>query len=331
MPALDIFSGDAFSVTSLTESINKVPHVPGRIGKLGYFAEKPITTTAMFLETKDTSVSLVASAARGAPAPVKVGGKRSVIPISTVHLPQRATIGADEVQGIRAFGSETETETVQAVVNDKLEIMRRDLDATIEYQRIGAIKGQVLDSDGTSVLLDLFTTLGVAQQTKSLVLGTAGTKVRNKVTEALRLQDAEMGNLIASGSRVLCSAQFFDALVGHSAVEAAYDRWMNGQFLRDDVRGGFYYAGVYWEEYRGKVGAIDFIAAGDAYMVPEGVPGLFVTNFAPADYMETVNTRGLPYYAKQELMDFNKGVALESQSNPISICTRPRAIIKLTA
>jgi len=29
-------------------------------------------------------------------------------------------------------------------------------------------------------------------------------------------------------------------------------------------------------------------------------------------------------------MDFNKGAMLEAQSNPVTMCTRPRAVIKLT-
>ena len=45
--------------------------------------------------------------------------------------------------------------------------------------------------------------------------------------------------------------------------------------------------------------------------------------------METVNTIGLPLYAKQELMRMNKGVELEAQSNPLNLCTKPRAVIKL--
>ena len=47
--------------------------------------------------------------------------------------------------------------------------------------------------------------------------------------------------------------------------------------------------------------------------------------------METVNTLGLPYYAKQEVMKFNKGVEIETQSNPICLNTLPEAVIKLTA
>ena len=85
-----------------------------------------------------------------------------------------------------------------------------------------------------------------------------------------------------------------------------------------------------WREYRGSVGGISFIGDDDAYLVPTGIADMFITRFAPADYMETVNTMGLPYYAKQEPMRMNKGIELETQSNPISLCTRPDAIVKLT-
>lgn len=330
MATLDIFNNDAFSVTGLTKAINDAPHQPGRIGELGLFSEEGISTTSVMIEKVGTSLSLVPAAQRGSSGVVKTSDKRNLISLNCVHLPQRAAVLADEVQNIRAFGSESEVEIVQNVVNKRLAKMRRDLDTTIEFQRIGAIKGQVLDSDGVTVLADMFDAFGVTKTTHSMVLGTAGTKVRNKVVEAKRKVEAQLGALSYSGLRVLCSASFFDALVGHAAVEAAYDRWMNGEFLREDQRGGFYFGGVFWEEYRGQVGSIKFIADDKAYMVPEGVPDLFVTNYAPADYMETVNTMGLPYYAKQEALKMNKGVEIESQSNPISICTRPSAIVELS-
>ena len=66
-------------------------------------------------------------------------------------------------------------------------------------------------------------------------------------------------------------------------------------------------------------------------MIPEGVPNLFKTYYGPGDYVETVNTIGLPYYAKQWAMETGKGVYLESQTNPLHLCTRPNAVIKLTA
>ncbi len=331
MASLDIFNNDAFSVQSLTKAMNDVPYQPTRIGQLGWFSEEGINTTSLSIEKMGTTLSLVPSAARGAPGRPVTNDKRQMIPISTVHLPQRGAVVADEVTNLRAFGSESELEAVQTLVNRKLTKMRRNLDVTIEYQRIGAIKGQVVDSDGTSVLLDMFTTFGVSQQTHDMKLDVDATKVKMEVVAAKRKIEDALGGLMYRQARALCSPTFFDALVAHPAVEKAYDRWMDGEFLRADQRdqGGFYFAGVFWEEYRGNVSGQDFIAAGDAYLVPEGVPDLFITNYAPADYMETVNTNGLPYYAKQEAMGFNKGVELESQSNPISINTRPRSVIRL--
>ena len=63
--------------------------------------------------------------------------------------------------------------------------------------------------------------------------------------------------------------------------------------------------------------------------MPLGVPDLFITRFAPADYEETVNTMGLPRYMRQYMMPNGKGRHIEVESNPISLCTRPTALRKL--
>lgn len=336
MPALDIFNNDAFSVQSLTKAINDTPYQPMLLGEMGLFSEEGITTTAVSIERQGTTISLIPAATRGAPGRPEGNDKRKLIPISTVHLPQRASVNADEVQNLRAFGSESELESVQTLVNKKLGKLRRNIDVTLEWQRMGALKGQVLDADGTTVLLDMFTTFGLTQQTLDMVLDNDSTKVKQKCLVAQRLVEAALGGLMHRGLVALCGADFFDALTTHPAVEKAYDRWMDSAFLRDVQRGqesgsmGFAFGGIVWREYKGAVGNTQFIAANKSYLVPMGVPDLFVTHFAPADYMETVNTNGLPYYAKQEFMQFNKGVEIESQSNPISINTRPNAVVELS-
>ena len=331
MASLDIFKDDAFSLQSLTKAINEQPYVPGRIGALGLFSEEGVNTTSVSVEKLGESLSLVPAGERGAPAPNVKGDKRTMVNFNTIHLPQRAKILADEIQGVRAFGSESELETIESVVAKRLGKMRRQLDATIEYQRIGAIKGQILDADGSTVLENLFTKFGLSQQTKAMVFATSTTKIRTKVLEAKRLMEDALGNAMYTGARAFCSPAFFDALTTHDLVEKFFINWQSNEVMRQDVRAGFMFAGVLWEEYRGAVGGVDFIGSGDAYLVPEGVPDLFVTNYGPADYTEAANTIGLPYYAKQEPLPMGKGIDLEAQSNPISICTRPRAIIKLTA
>lgn len=332
---LDIFNDDAFSLTQLTTAINDLPHVPGRLGRLGLFSESGISTTTVSVEKVGLTLSLVPSAPRGSSGQVKGIDRRNLRNLSTVHLPQRDAINADALQNLRAFGSETEVTTVQTVVNQKLAKMKRDNDVTIEWQRMGAVKGQVLDSDGTTVLLDLFTEFGVTQSTLDFVLDSDTTKVKQKCTDLQRLVEDKLGGVQYTGLHVMCSAEFFDALVTHPAVEKAYDRWIDGEFLRTQQRnvgggGMFEFAGVMFEEYRGKVGSTRFIGANKAYAIPLGVSDLFVTHYAPADYVETVNTIGLPYYAKQWIEQPGKRVELEAQSNPLNFCTRPSAVVELS-
>ena len=67
---------------------------------------------------------------------------------------------------MRAFGSESMLEGVQAVVNQRMSEMATKMDATLEHLRVGAIKGQILDADGTAVIYDLFTEFGVTAHTE---------------------------------------------------------------------------------------------------------------------------------------------------------------------
>jgi hypothetical protein len=148
----------------------------------------------------------------------------------------------------------------------------------------------------------------------------------------IRQIEDELGASMYSGIRALCSASFFDALVGHELVKDTF-KYQESPILRADLRKGFQFGGITWEEYSGSVGGVKFIEDDYAYVFPEGVVTengpLFTTYFAPADFVETVNTIGLPLYAKQaEDPEFQRWVKLHSQSCPLAMCLRPRAAVK---
>lgn len=334
MPALDIFNSNAFSMVSLTDSINKVPFLPGRIGQLGLFREQGVATTSVLVEEREGSLTLVETTARGAPAVQNTHNKRKARSLTVPHIALEDTILADEVQNLRAFGSDSQLEGVQQVVNDRLEEMARKLDATLEHLRIGAIMGKILDADGTTVLYDLFQEFGVTQQTEidfdlDNASPTAGA-IKKKCHDVKRKIEDELGATPYGHIHAICGSAFFDDLVTHSEVSAAYDRYLDGLFLREgQARGSFEYAGIVFEEYRGRVGSVDFTDTNKAHFFPVGVPGLFRQYNAPADFVETVNTIGLPRYAKQaQDTQFNRWVTLHTQSNPLPICTRPRVLMK---
>jgi hypothetical protein len=329
MADIGIFEDDAFSVSSLTAAINDQEYLPGRISSLGLFREEGISTLTVQIEKDGDTLALVPAGERGTSGLVVGGTKRKMIPFNTVHLPQRFTIKADEIQGIRAFGTRSELQAVQDVVNKRLAKARRQLDATHEFQRMGALNGQVLDADGSTVLLDIYRTFGVQRKKLPMGLNDPATDLRVRVGEALDMQEDALGNITSSGSRALCGKNFWNKLVAHDSVQKTYLNSIQAAALRGDARESFEFGGVVWERYRGKIAGVTFIHDDKALLIPEGVPDLYISSFAPADYMETVNTQGIPYYSKIEPLPFNKGVAGEAQSNPLHICTRPLAQILL--
>lgn len=167
-------------------------------------------------------------------------------------------------------------------------------------------------------------------------------------TQIIRSVEDALGVTLYRKIRVLCGNTFWDNFINHPSVVHAYERYLaagdtgtGGSFFRQQQRqqlnrqgdnvvpGGFEFAGIVWENYRGHIGSTYFIPAKQAIAFPEGTPDLFIEHLAPAPFVETVNTIGLPYYAKQEPIRFNTGIELHAESNPLPICTRPGALISL--
>jgi hypothetical protein len=339
---LDIFRSDAFSLTRLTDSILKVPFKPGRIGALRLFRESGITTTSVVIEEKGGQLRLIQTTPRGGPGGTTGATKRKARSFLVPHLQEESKVLADEVQNVRAFGSEDAAQGVQAVIDERLMILRDLHEVTLEHHRVGAIKGQILDADG-SVLFDLFTEFGVSQQEAEL--DPAG-EVRSQAVNIQRLSERALGAAAITGYRAFCGDAFFDALIEAESVKESL-KYQEGAVLRGDLRSGFEYGGITWENYRGRLGkdladvedetkdvdgdnVTPFFPDDEAYVVPVG-PDIWRTYFAPADFNETVNTVGLPLYAKSAIdQEFQRWTKIHTQSNPLCLCLRPRAVIKVT-
>ncbi len=332
---LDIFKSDAFSLTSLTDAINEMKFVPGRIGELGLFQESGVATTSISLESRGDILSLVAPSPRGAPGTTLDKQKRTLRALSVPHFELNDAIMAEEVQGIRSFGSETMTETVMGRVAERMQILGQSLAATKEYSRIGAIKGTVTYADSTT--LDLFTTFGVSQETEldfdlDNPTPTAGA-LRKKCAGVVRQMAGILDGVPFSGLHAFCGDAFFDDLIAHTEVRASYLSWTAAAELRQGYvgtgssYGAFPFGGIMWENYRGTIGGTAFVNTDKCHIFPLGVPGLFRTYYAPADYIETVNTIGREFYVKQYDMPNGKGVNLDVQTNGLHICTRPKSLL----
>lgn len=327
MAMVDPFTPNAFSLTTLTHAINNLKYKPGRLGELGLFQEQGIATLDAAVEERDGVLSLLDIAPRGAPGKPAHGEARRIHTFRVPHIPQMATLLADEVQGVRAFGQESQAEALTTRLTERLTTLRANLDYTLESHRVAALMGNYYDANGTAT--SLFTTFSVSQQTHAMGFSSSSSSTaRKKAAEVLELIESALDGVPFSGVRVLCSSGFWKILIEDKDAKETYLNTQMASSLRNDPRLAFDWNGFTWERYRG-TSAVK-LTDDCAYAVPEGIPGLFITRFAPANYTETVNTLGLPYYAKSEPMRMGKGYDIEAQSNPLNLCTRPASIIKLT-
>lgn len=330
MATPDVFYPNGFSLTELTAAITEIPHVPTQLGDSGLFDYAGVATTTVQIEKEGSTLALVSAKARGAAGAAIGRNARNLRSFVLPHLPLDDRLLADEVQGVRAFGSENGPTPVQTKLMEIMTLGKRRFDLTMEWQRVGALKGIVYDADGTTVLYNFFTEFGVSQNTLDFELDQTTTDVRLKCDSAINAIEDELGGNPYSGMVAYCGRTFWQQLIGHKSVKETYLNQAQAAQLRNSPVDALDFGGVRWIKYRGAANGSQMIGANDAYIVPTGVQGLLLGRFAPADYNETVNTIGLPLYAKGIEMRNGKGWDIEMQSNPLHFLTRPRAVIKAT-
>lgn len=319
---------DLFTVSSLSAAVNKLPTIPSKVGSMGLFEEKGITTTSVVIDEYEGRLVLVPNTSRNAdPAPIK-GGNRARRTFETLHLPITRPLLPSQLQGIASFGQETAALPQATVINDQLQEMKNSIESTREFQRVGALRGKLLDADG-SVLVDLFEEFGVEQKKVTVALGTASTNVRKACLDAKRHAESKLGGVMVKGFRSLCGPDWFDAFTDHEKVKAAFANYQEAQDrIGGDLRSGFTFGGIEFIEYDVTVSGQRFIPSNVAQVFPVG-QGVFKMFNAPANYNETVNTIGLPFYSKAEERKLGKGWDMEAQANPLAMCLFPEALVEL--
>lgn len=337
MPSMDIFraqANGAFSMISLTRLLLDMAHIPMRLGRMGLFESEGIRTRSLAIERQGNTLQLVPTSPRGGPRTQNVKDDRSVVNIPSVRLAMQEVLMADEVQDVRALGSENELMSLQEELNRRNARMSNSIEATLEFHRMGALKGIVLDSNNVE-LLNLFTVFGVSEQTEVDFdldnASPASGALRKKCSSVVRTIRDALDGLPYKGVHAMCSTQFYDDLTAHPEYREFQKGYAAAQGLAAPVvEGQTYFGGITFEEYRGAVGGTQYVEDDKARIFPVGVPGLFVQDYSPAEFEDTVNTIGLPRYAMvlPDAEEPRSKVKAIVQSHPITLCTRPRTLIK---
>jgi hypothetical protein len=331
---LDVFNQDAFSVINLTDAINRPLFEPGRIGQMGLFRETSVTTIDIAIEERDGVLVLVPPTPRGGPGTTVGRTRRGIRVLRAPHFEINDAVMAEEVQGVRAWGTEDQVEMVMDKVSERMLTNRSSLEVTMEYSRIGAVIGIITYADGSTT--DLFAEFGVAQDAELAfdLTNKADGELLQFCNAITRQLSRNLGGVPFTSIYAICGDNFFDDLIKNQEVRQTFlnnpaAAQLRAAYLANGMSyGSFNFGPITFENYRGYVGGTNFIDTDKCHLFPVGVPNLFRTYMAPADYVETVNRPGQRMYAKQYPMPNDKGINLDVQMNPLNICTRPKALLK---
>ncbi|BCW88044.1 hypothetical protein sos41_11820 [Alphaproteobacteria bacterium SO-S41] len=330
------FDAGGFTLAEMTEAINILPNRYSRITDLGLFRSEPITQTVVLVEYANGTINLLPATNRGGPAAVAKRDTGAVRGFAVPHIPYDDYILPGDFQGVRAQIYGEQSDPLAGIMNKRLIKMKAKHDLTREYMQINALRG-ILKSGSGATVYNFFTEFGVAQLDVDFVLGTAGTDVAAKCRQVLDYIEDNLNGEVMTEVRALVDRTFWGKLIGHAKVADAYKYFASAPNpLRDDLRRtGFEFAGITFEVYNGNATLSDgatsepFLPAGEGVAFPIGTLDTFTTYDAPANLIETVNTEGLPFYARQYIRESGDAVVVHTESNPLPLNKRPRLTIRL--
>ncbi len=326
-----------FSVRALTVALNQKPFVPGQLARLGIFEEDGQASTTVKVERQGNGLSVIDPTPRGGPGVTVAGESRELIPFEMHHFQIDDAVYADEVQGVRRFGSDNELEAIEDRIDAKLENHAARLDTTLEHSRVGAIKGIVTSGSGQT-LHDLYARFDIPVPAPvSLGIGAGDVAGLDKLLDDnVRFPVEDELDMAYGHIHAMTGRNFHNLLWQQKAVREVFLNRAGAEKLLQGVPDVFEFGNIIWERYRtGRSartanGGVAFIGDDEARVFPVGAMGLFITRFGPADWRETVNTIGLPRYAKMKPTHDDKAVDLWSQSNFINLCTKPAVLRRIT-
>lgn len=316
----------------LDEAIISKPNVPSRLLSSGLFKSKNLTTTSVLVEFADGLINLVPTRSREDAPNLKAYGKGSIVRSFNIpHLPLETTIRASQLQDVRQIGTKDALLSNAQVVSDEIAEHRANHDATIEHLMLGAVKGKVLDADGTTEIYNIYREFGISEPTTAVRFSTKTTDIGLLIEQTIRAMRKGLKGDTSNGVTVLCSPEFFDALVSHDSTKNAWLRYQDNVLARENTNGKFEWKGAKFEIYDYQIGSQPMIEAGHAHAFLEGMTRGFVRYNAPGNMLTEANKVAQPFYIATEMLDYSRGVKIYTEANPLPICLRPQTLMHFTS
>jgi len=340
---LDFLREPRYSVRNMSDAIIKIPNEYSLLSTMGLFPEKGIRTTYVEVEVKQGYLNLIPTSERGSPAPKKKKSARHTRVMKTLFMQQDDTIRPSDLQNLPAFGSDEFFDAFDDELAERYFELQRGYRQTHEYMRWAALRGDVVDADGTSVLYNCYTEMGESQQSIDFKFGTVSSDgVMAAAKEARRYMVRNLLGETMSKTLYLCSPSFFDNVTNHPSIIEAYKH--NAGVGRpnpilDDLGVTYFQHGsatfiehdgfaTYVDPDDGTVTEHQFIPDNECIIVPLGTQKTFRSYFSPGEMMDAVNMPGQSMYVSLKTLDHGAGIEIHTESAPFFLVQHPRLVLR---
>ncbi len=338
-------------VTDWTEEVLEIDNQYGLINGMGLFRSVGTSQESVIFEKEYRTSSLIPQTSRRGKPHTKGQDRQSEM--FSLALPYFSTseyITPSDIQGQRKIGTPDSAQDLASAIAVKMEDMRVNIDQTKEYMKLQAVKGITVDPDGNTIA-DMFSEFGLTRSDFQVnwTLSDASFDVDQAVRNLKRAlaKNAKTGGRIG-GFTVLCSTEFFDALISHPRIREAYAQYQVANNNSDVIRGNlqeykdwgvvdtFMHKGVTFVTYDCDFNLPDGsnevgIEANKAHVMVEGVRDLYRAYHGPSNTLSGANQVGQELFMYQWTDPKDKFIEMEAEMSPLYVCMKPQLCVELTA
>jgi hypothetical protein len=337
-----------YTATQLTEQVNRIPNMFGMLAALNVFSSDPSASTLVEIRYEDGLLRVLPAKERGAPGTQAAREPGNTIFFPIPHFPHMDLITPKDIQDMLILLGMTKVpNTVDKEMAKRLLNIRNNHAITLEYIRMGALKGEIKDGNGQT-LYNLFDEFSIEKKQVFFDLSNAATDIIAKCEE---VYDHVLKNLkgeVSTGVEIIVGSGFMNKLVQHAKVK---DTWLHysaaaavANMNRD--RSGqnwgrvFEFGNIFFREYKGTfpvkanadaaVASVAAVDSGKGHAYPTGTMDTFKTWFGPANTLSAANKPGDEVFISPKVLDHDKGVEIWSESNPLALCKRPEVLVEVS-
>jgi hypothetical protein len=332
-----------FTALQLSNAVNRIPNQYGLINALNLFPAEGSISTIVEITIEDGTLRVLAAKERGSAGTSNDRGTRKSFWVEVPHFPMLDFITPNDLQNMLTIVARSKTvRTLDDEMAKRLVSIRAKHAVTLEWVRMGALKGLITDGNGDT-LLDVYDFFGIQKKTIDFDLGNSNADIISKCTELRQSISTHLLGEIMSHVEVIVDPTFFSKFVQHPKVEKFWLNWQAAAALAQGRLSGmggqqgrvFEFQQITWRESYGQVPvgkpatATPFVPSNYGYAYPAGTMNTFETWNAPAHDVRAANKIGEDIWISPEVLKHGEGVELKSQSNCLAICKRPEALVEV--